>query len=117
MNKVTLIGRLTKDPEIKEASTAVAKYTLAVDRRGKDKEADFIPCVAFGKGAEFAGKFLQKGTKIAVEGSIRTGSYVNNEGRKVYTTDVVVENQEFVEAKKNTEEWTEVAPDDFPPFN
>lgn len=106
MNKVILMGRLTRDPEIRyaqnESRTAVARYTLAVDRRYKregEQNADFIGCVVFGKGAEFAEKYLQKGTKIAVTGCIQTGSYTNKEGKKVYTTDVIVDEQEFAESK------------------
>lgn len=106
MNKVILIGRLTKDPEVRytqgDKPMAIARYTLAVDRRFKrdgDDSADFIPCVAFGKGGEFAEKYLRKGTKIAVCGRIQTGSYTNKDGNKVYTTDVVVEEQEFAESK------------------
>lgn len=99
MNRVILMGRLTKDPEVRYSKDqmAVARYTLAVDRR--NKEADFISCVVFGKGGEFAEKYLKKGTKIAVSGRIQTGSYTNKEGRKVYTTEVVVEDQEFAESK------------------
>ena len=100
-------GRLTKDPDVRYSAgsnpQAVARYTLAVDRRFKREgqpDADFISCVAFGKPAEFAEKYLTKGMKILVRGEIRTGSYTNKEGRKVYTTDVVIENQEFVESKK-----------------
>lgn len=104
MNKVILIGRLTKDTETRySGETAVSKYTLAVDRKGKDKEADFINCVAFGKSAEFAEKYLRKGMKIAVTGRIQTGSYTDKDGRKVYTTDVVVEEHEFCESKQNAE--------------
>ncbi len=110
MNKVILMGRLTKDPEVRysqgENQTAIARYTLAVDRRfarrGNDQDAqtaDFINCVAFGKSGEFAEKYLHKGTKIALEGRIQTGSYVNKDGVKVYTTEVVAENQEFAESK------------------
>ena len=109
MNKVILIGRLTRDPDIRysqgENSSAVARYTLAVDRRFTRRDnpdaqtADFIGCVAFGKAAEFAEKYLHKGTKIAVTGRIQTGSYTNKDGVKVYTTDVVVEDQEFAESK------------------
>ena len=106
MNKVILMGRLTRDPEVRyssgENALAIARYTLAVDRRfRKDNEAsaDFIGCVAFGKGGEFAEKYLRQGTKIVVTGRIQTGSYTNKEGQKVYTTDVVVENQEFAESK------------------
>ena len=108
MNKVILIGRLTRDPEVRQAGeTTVARYALAVDRRGKKEEADFINCVVFGKGAEFVEKYLKKGTKIAVTGHIQTGSYKNNEGRTVYTTDVVIEDQEFCESKKAAEEKPE----------
>lgn len=102
MNQVTLIGRLTKDPDIRQTNdTTVARYTLAVDR--KKDEADFISCVAFGKSAEFAGNYLHKGTKIAIEGHIQTGSYTNKDGNKIYTTDVIVRNHEFVESKKSVE--------------
>lgn len=104
MNKVILIGRLVREPDVRyldrEDSLCVARYTLAVDRREKGKEADFIRCVVFGKGAEFAEKYLVKGTKIAVTGRIQTGSYTDREGRKVYTTDVIVEEQEFTEGKR-----------------
>lgn len=107
MNKVILMGRLTRDPEVRysqgENATAVARYTLAVDRRftrnNDDQTADFINCVAFGRSGEFAEKYLHKGTKIAVTGRIQTGSYTNKDGVKVYTTDVVVEDQEFAESK------------------
>lgn len=108
MNKVILMGRLTRDPEINYTtgaeSMAVARYSLAVDRRFKREgqpTADFINCVAFGKSAEFAEKYLHKGTKIAVTGRIQTGSYTNREGNKVYTTDVVIEEQEFAESKNS----------------
>ena len=105
MNKVILIGRLTRDPEIRYSNgdnMAIARYTLAVDRRFKrdsEQTADFIPCVAFGRSAEFAEKFLQQGKKIAITGRIQTGSYTNREGAKVYSTEVIVEEQEFVESK------------------
>lgn len=106
MNKVILMGRLTRDPEVRyssgENALAIARYTLAVDRRfRKDNEAsaDFIGCVAFGKGGEFAEKHLRQGTKIVVTGRIQTGSYTNREGQKVYTTEIVVEDQEFAESK------------------
>lgn len=106
MNKVILMGRLTRDPEVRysqgDTPTAIARYTLAVDRRArKDGEAsaDFISCVAFGKSAEFAEKYLHKGTKLVITGRIQTGSYTNKDGQKVYTTDVVVEDQEFAESK------------------
>ncbi len=111
MNKVILMGRLTRDPEIRysqgEQATAVARYTLAVDRRfrrdGDQQTADFIGCVAFGRQGEFAEKYLRKGTKIAITGRIQTGSYTNRDGQKVYTTDVVVEEQEFAESKAASE--------------
>lgn len=107
MNKVILVGRLTRDPEIRYTSgqnqTAVGRYTLAVDRRykkeGDEQTADFINCVTFGRGAEFAEKYLHQGTKIAVVGRIQTGSYTNKDGQRVYTTDVVAEEQEFAESK------------------
>jgi len=106
MNKVILMGRLCADPEVRYAQnqnqTAIARYRLAVDRRfhrDGDATADFISCVAFGKAAEFAEKYLRQGTKIAITGRIQTGSYTNREGQKVYTTDVVVEEQEFAESK------------------
>ncbi len=103
MNKVILIGRLTKEPDVRYAGeTAVARYSLAVDRKYKregEATADFINCVAFGKSAEFAEKYLHKGMKIAATGRIQTGSYENKEGQKVYTTDVVVEEHEFCESK------------------
>lgn len=106
MNKVILMGRLTRDPEVRysagENSMAIARYTLAVDRRFKrdgEATADFIGCVAFGRQAEFAEKYLRQGIKIAISGRIQTGSYVNKDGAKVYTTDIVVEDQEFAESK------------------
>lgn len=98
MNKVILIGRLTKDPEIREGNTKVARYTIAVDRY-KDG-ADFISCVAFDKKADFAEKYMTKGHKFAISGRLQTGSYTNKEGKKVYTTDVIVDEQEFVEPKE-----------------
>lgn len=110
MNKVILMGRLTRDPEIRystgENSTAVARYTLAVDRRFKrdsEETADFINCVAFGRSAEFAERFLRKGLKMVVSGRIQTGSYTNKDGVKVYTTDVIVEDHEFAESKAASE--------------
>ena len=107
MNKVIICGRLTKDPEVRYSSgdkqTAIARYNLAVDRRfksqGEEQTADFINCVVFGRGAEFAENYLHQGTKIIAEGRIQTGSYINKDGKRVYTTDVVVENQEFAESK------------------
>ena len=103
MNKIMLIGRLTKDPEVRysagDRQMAIAKYTLAVDRRGKDKEADFIPCTAFDKTAEFAEKYLRKGMKIAIAGKVQTGSFKDKEGKTQYTWTVVVEDHEFCESK------------------
>ena len=106
MNKVILMGRLTKDPDMRGEGTALcARYTLAVDRRYQkdvEQQADFINCVVFSKGAEFAEKYLKKGTKIAITGRIQTGSYTNKDGQKVYTTDVIVEEQEFAESKSSS---------------
>lgn len=105
MNKVILMGRLTRDPEVRYGganNSAIARYTLAVDRRFKrdgEPTADFINCVAFGRIREFAEKYFRKGTKICVSGRIQTGSYTNKDGQKVYTTDVIVEEQEFAESK------------------
>lgn len=106
MNKVILMGRLTRDPEVRYTQgdnyMAIAKYTLAVDRRLKrdgEATADFISCVAFGKAGEFAEKYFRQGLKIIVCGRIQTGSYTNREGKKVYTTDVVIEEQDFAEGK------------------
>ena len=112
MNKVILIGRLTRDPEFRYTQgtepLAIARYTLAVDRRLKkdatnEQTADFISCVAFGKNGEFAEKYLRKGVKNAVTGRIQTGSYTNKDGNKVYTTEVVVEEHEFVESKASAD--------------
>lgn len=106
MNKVILVGRLTRDPDVRHTgegnSMAVARYTLAVDRRFKregEPTADFINCVAFGKSAEFVDKYLHKGTKMVVSGRLQTSSYTNKDGQKVYTTDVIIEEQEFAESK------------------
>lgn len=106
MNKVILMGRLVKNPEVRQDANgviAMARYTLAVDRmrtkKDEDPGADFINCVVFGKSAEFAKNYLRKGTKIVIEGRIQTGSYTNKNGQKVYTTDVVIERQEFAESK------------------
>ncbi|MFI3172945.1 MAG: single-stranded DNA-binding protein [Eubacteriales bacterium] len=106
MNKVILMGRLTRDPEVRYSagatSLAIARYTLAVDRRFKrdgEASADFISCVVFGKAAEFTEKYLRQGVRITVCGRIQTGSYTNKDGAKVYTTEVVVEEQEFAESK------------------
>lgn len=114
LNKVILIGRLTKDPDFRDGETPYARYTLAVDRFGKDKGADFISCVCFGKTAQFAGQYLKKGTKIAVTGHIQTGSYKNRDGNMVYTTDVVVDSHEFCEkasAQPETPEHAMVQPE------
>ena len=111
MNKVILMGRITRDPEVRyaqnDSSMAIARYTMAVDRRGSrnsqnEQTADFINCVAFGKAGEFAEKYFRKGTKIAIVGRIQTGNYTNKDGVKIYTTDIVVEEQEFAESKQNT---------------
>lgn len=117
MNKVVLIGRLVREPEVRysqgEKAMAIARYTLAVDRKFKrdgEPEADFIPCIAFGKLAEFAEKYLTKGVKIAVTGRIQTGSYINKEGNRIYTTDVIVEEQEFCESKKANGESNQATP-------
>ena len=111
MNRVILMGRLTRDPDVRysagDSNMAIARYTLAVDRRrsrsndgsGDQQTADFIGCVAFGRNGEFAEKYLRKGTKVVISGRIQTGSYTNKDGQKVYTTDVVVEDQEFAESK------------------
>lgn len=125
MNKVILMGRLTRDPEIRYSQSAeplaIARYTLAVDRRfqrrdnsGNEQNADFIGCIAFGKNAEFAEKYLKQGTKIAITGRIQTGSYTNKDGNKVYTTDVVVEEQEFCESRQggNTQDSPKPMPAD-----
>ena len=109
MNKTQLMGRLTRDPEVRytqgEKPLCIARYTLAVDRRrgrsnNNENNTDFIPCVVFGRSAEFTEKYLKKGMKIAVSGRIQTGSYTNDEGKKVFTVEVVVEDQEFAESKK-----------------
>lgn len=102
MNRVVLIGRLVADPEIRytQDNMAVGRYRLAVDRRGKDKQTDFIGILTFGKSAEFAEKYLHKGMKVCVSGRIQTGSYQRQDGSKVYTTDVVADDQEFCESKQ-----------------
>lgn len=109
MNKVILMGRLVRDPEVRysqgEEPTAIARYTLAVDRRGtkkkdgEQKETDFINCVAFRKAGEFAEKYFRQGMRVLISGRIQTGSYVNKDGNKVYTTDIIVEDQEFADSK------------------
>lgn len=113
MNKVILIGRLTRDPDARYSSKSdgtqmcIARFTLAVDRKFKQEgqqSADFISCVAFGKQGEFVEKYLRQGSKVAVSGRIQTGSYTNKDGQKVYTTDVVTEEIEFAESKSNKDE-------------
>lgn len=124
MNKVILMGRLTRNPEVRysagDSSMAIARYTLAVDRRftrrGEDNNgatADFIPCVAFGRSAEFAEKYFHQGMRVLITGHIQTGSYTNKEGQKVYTTDVVIEDQEFADSKAGTVPPAAVSPDGF----
>ena len=126
MNRVILMGRLTRDPDVRysqggEGSMAVARYTLAVDRRrtrsnesSNEQTADFISCVAFGRNGEFAEKYLKQGTKIAITGRIQTGSYTNKDGNKVYTTEVVVEEQEFAESKNAAGDNSGFTPSDRP---
>ena len=114
MNKVIIMGRLTRDPEVRwtqqnssQEQMCIARYTLAVDRRTKDGGADFPQVVAFGKAGEFAERYFKKGTKLVVTGRIQTGSYTNHDGAKVYTTEIVAEDQEFAESKAaagNTED-------------
>ncbi|MBO6133094.1 MAG: single-stranded DNA-binding protein [Lachnospiraceae bacterium] len=114
MNKVILMGRLTRDPDIRhsqgENASLVSRFTLAVDRRfrrdASGQEADFISCVAFGKTAEFSEKYLHKGTKVVLSGRIQTGSYTNREGQKVYTTDVIAEDLEFAESKRSSDSYS-----------
>ncbi len=123
MNKVILMGRLVRDPEVRysqgESATAIARYSLAVDRRFASKNdnqqtADFISIVAFGKAGEFAEKYLKKGTKVVVTGRIQTGSYTNKDGQKVYTTDVVAEDQEFAESKNASSGQSSASSNDAP---
>lgn len=119
MNKVILCGRLTKDPEVNYTTgakpMAIARYTLAVQRtfkRDNEPSADFVNCVEFGRNAEFTEKYFKKGTKVMVTGRIQTGSYTNKEGKKVYTTDVVVEEHEFAESKNSNAAESETAAED-----
>jgi len=112
MNKVVLMGRLTRDPDVRYSQgatpLAIARYTLAVDRRFKrdgEPTADFIPCVAFGKAGEFTEKYFRQGMRVTVCGRIQTGSYENKDGQKVYTTEVIVEEQEFAESKSANDEY------------
>ena len=120
MNKVILMGRLARDPDVRysqgENSIAIARYTLCVDRRHKrdeEQEADFISIVALGKAGEFAEKYLHEGTKVVVSGRIQTGSYTNKDGNKVYTTDVIAEDQEFAEKKTSVNMQPTPADDGF----
>ena len=122
MNRVILMGRLTRDPDVRYSqggdNMAIARFNLAVDRRGKRQEgadqqtADFIGCACFGRQAEFAEKYLRQGTKVAVTGRIQTGSYTNKDGQKVYTTDIVLDDIEFAESKKETQDNAPAAPVD-----
>lgn len=114
MNKAVLVGRLTKDPVVRysqgENAMAVARYTLAVERRFKKENeptADFIPCVVFGRSAEFAEKYFRQGLRVAVSGRIQTGSYTNKDGVKVYTTEILVEEQEFAESKAENQKGSQ----------
>lgn len=120
MNKVILIGRLTRDPEVRYSNggATVARFSLAVDRKfkreGDEQTADFINCVAFGKTAEFIERYFFKGTKMVLEGRIQTGNYTNQEGQKVYTTDIVVEQVEFAESKASSDNNGGYVPADRP---
>lgn len=119
MNRCLHIGRLTADPKItyyndNGEQKAIAAYTLAVDRKTRDKKADFLNFKAFGKNADFASNYLKKGTKIAVESHVQTGNYTDKEGRKVYTTDFVVDSQEFCESKSNSTGGNTYPSDDLP---
>ena len=129
MNRAILMGRLTRDPEVRyssgEKSMAIARYTLAVDRsfkRGGDsteQTADFIPCIAFDKAGEFAEKYFRQGMRVLISGRIQTGSYTNKEGQKVYTTEVIIDTQEFADSKgestggRNKKQETNVDADGF----
>lgn len=120
MNKVVLMGRLTRDPEVRytqgERSMAIARYTLAVDRRGRgqngESTSDFINIVAFDRAGEFAEKYFRQGMRVLVSGRIQTGSYKNRDGQKVYTTDVIVEDQEFADKKRATDQQSSSSNDD-----
>ena len=124
MNKAILMGRLVKDPDVRYSSgdkaMAIARYTLAVDRRGSNdavQSADFIPCVAFDKAGEFAEKYFHQGMRVLISGHIQTGSYTNKEGQKVYTTEVIIESQEFADSKGSSDNTSakpvETTPDGF----
>ena len=124
MNKVILMGRLTRDPDVRvstgERQMSIARYTLAVDRRGRrtdnggEQTADFISCVAFDRAAEFAEKYFHQGMRVLITGRIQTGSYTNKDGQKVYTTDVIIEEQEFAESKSASDNAGGFAPADRP---
>ena len=120
MNNVVLMGRLTRDPDVKYTQgsnpMAVARFTLAVDRRFKkegEATADFINCVVFGKSAEFTERYYRQGMRVCISGRIQTGSYINKDGQKVYTTDVVVEEQEFAESKTSSQNVPQQSNDEF----
>ena len=115
MNKVILMGRLVRDPDVRysQDGKAVAKFTLAVSRAYKKDESDFINCTAFGKSAEFVEKYLNKGTKIALDGRWQTGSYTNKDGQKVYTNDCIVDSMEFAESKREATQTAPAGADDF----
>lgn len=118
MNKVVLMGRLTKEPEVRRTTEdkAVARFTVAINRRGNNEETDFINCVAFGKTAEVIEKYFNKGNRICLSGRIQTGSYTNKDGAKVYTTDIVVEELDFVETKGNSATSAPVDTNGFSPI-
>ncbi len=119
MNKVFLMGRLTRDPDVRQSQgenpITIARYTLAIDRRktqnNQDPGADFVSCIAFGRNGDFAEKWLHKGTKIVIEGHIQTGSYTNKDNQKIYTTDVVIDSQEFAESRGGMNEEDKAARD------
>ena len=119
MNKVFLMGRLTRDPDVRQSQgenpITIARYTLAIDRRktqnNQDPGADFVSCIAFGRNGDFAEKWLHKGTKIVIEGHIQTGSYNNKDNQKIYTTDVVIDSQEFAESRGGLNEEDKAARD------
>lgn len=115
MNNVSLVGRLTRDPEIKatNSGSTYARFSIAVDRRGKDAGTDFINIVAFGKTSEFIERYFRKGQRIGINGRIQTGSYEGKDGKKVYTFDVIAENVEFVESKSASASATPANADGF----
>lgn len=109
MNNVILIGRLTRDVDLRytQSGTAVARFTVAIDRHDKDNNADFPSCIAFGKTAELMSNYVRKGQRVALEGRIQTGSYTNSEGKTIYTTDIVASRVEFIESKQSNEGYTQ----------